>query len=469
MNSSAGQEAARADIKQGLVLDLHASDYTLGSSTWVNRVANQADANVPSTVGFDVSEGAFLFSAGGDVITVPLATSGTAMQEASFVLWAKLPHEIPTGNLGWVVSQFPDYVWSRALTLKDWRLGQVSITTARYWDSKLGSPPVGEWIHLAGVWRHYEPSTAYMNGIPGESTDANNGRGSDPHEVLVIGGRAPGDPVHNPAIAISQVRVYNRALRDSEVLELFKQGQQRSCSPQVTDCRMKKTPSKSRVVIQYCAQLPPRLDEKSGLFWCATGVTASDIPEARAWQQEFRAKVAELKPATNTRMLKMQVSDAPTPAKGIDSSKPRRVLMSHPSDPEKRAHRAAHSSALQHMKQKPGFALLVGGRKVSLFRFTEKIFAVDAECPHQGGPLAEGEVGDIEDMVLGTRCYVTCPVHKFQFDLTSGAVIHGKCETLATYPVRFGRLDDSTKEPIIEVGFQSLGEDFFGESEDLDF
>merc|ERR1711964_709493 len=109
------------------------------------------------------------------------------------------------------------------------------------------------------------------------------------------------------------------------------------------------------------------------------------------------------------------------------------------------------------MPVKPGVPLLVQGRKVAFFRFDGRVFAAAAECPHQGGPLAEGEIGDIEDMVEGRRCYVACPVHKFQFDLTTGALLDGgsRCGPLPVYAARVA--DDG----MVEVGFESLAADYF--------
>lgn len=51
------------------------------------------------------------------------------------------------------------------------------------------------------------------------------------------------------------------------------------------------------------------------------------------------------------------------------------------------------------------------GRIVALFNRDGVIYAIDGLCPHQGGPLAEGEVRD---------GVVTCPWHGWQFDLTTG-------------------------------------------------
>jgi nitrite reductase (NADH) small subunit len=61
----------------------------------------------------------------------------------------------------------------------------------------------------------------------------------------------------------------------------------------------------------------------------------------------------------------------------------------------------------------PGTAreIVVGERVVALFNIEGTLYALDGVCPHQGGPLAEGEV---------TGCVVTCPWHGWQFDVRTG-------------------------------------------------
>ncbi len=74
-----------------------------------------------------------------------------------------------------------------------------------------------------------------------------------------------------------------------------------------------------------------------------------------------------------------------------------------------------------------GYAAAVQGKQLALFRHADgRIFAVDAVCPHAGGPLEEGPM---------RNCEVTCPLHDYKFDL-----ITGRCSTdpglaLQTYPV----------------------------------
>ncbi len=51
------------------------------------------------------------------------------------------------------------------------------------------------------------------------------------------------------------------------------------------------------------------------------------------------------------------------------------------------------------------------GRIYALFNVDGVISAIDGICPHQGGPLADGQV-------QGTT--VTCPWHGWQFDVRTG-------------------------------------------------
>jgi nitrite reductase (NADH) small subunit len=61
----------------------------------------------------------------------------------------------------------------------------------------------------------------------------------------------------------------------------------------------------------------------------------------------------------------------------------------------------------------PGGALEVEheDRVYALFNVDGVISAIDGLCPHQGGPLADGQV-------VGTT--VSCPWHGWQFDIQTG-------------------------------------------------
>ena len=105
-------------------------------------------------------------------------------RQVSYAVWVKVLGPM-SGNFGWILTQAPDYGWSRAITLGDYRLGHVSITTSSYWDSTLGTAPSNEWLHVVGVWSQGE-GTVYLNGVQGASTEARNGRGSDLTEARCV-------------------------------------------------------------------------------------------------------------------------------------------------------------------------------------------------------------------------------------------------------------------------------------------
>jgi nitrite reductase/ring-hydroxylating ferredoxin subunit len=68
---------------------------------------------------------------------------------------------------------------------------------------------------------------------------------------------------------------------------------------------------------------------------------------------------------------------------------------------------------LDQLREDMGHLVLVEGREIALFLKGREVLAVDARCPHAGGPLHEGMVcGDV----------VVCPLHLRRVDLHSGAV-----------------------------------------------
>jgi nitrite reductase (NADH) small subunit len=68
-----------------------------------------------------------------------------------------------------------------------------------------------------------------------------------------------------------------------------------------------------------------------------------------------------------------------------------------------------------------GRAVSIAGRRVAIFRTEERWYALDAVCPHLGGPLADGIVSERT---------VTCPLHERRFELATGeALTTGPCVT----------------------------------------
>ena len=70
----------------------------------------------------------------------------------------------------------------------------------------------------------------------------------------------------------------------------------------------------------------------------------------------------------------------------------------------------------------------VGGKRIAVFHArTGGFFAIQADCPHKGGPLADGLLG-------GTT--VVCPLHDRAWDLATGAPAANSDCPIAVYPIR---------------------------------
>jgi nitrite reductase (NADH) small subunit len=83
--------------------------------------------------------------------------------------------------------------------------------------------------------------------------------------------------------------------------------------------------------------------------------------------------------------------------------------------------------ALSDIPPGEGRRFEIAGRHVAVFHMRSgEVFATQAECPHRGGPLADGLVG-------GTT--LICPLHERSYDLRTGAGI-GNEECLTVYPAR---------------------------------
>lgn len=55
--------------------------------------------------------------------------------------------------------------------------------------------------------------------------------------------------------------------------------------------------------------------------------------------------------------------------------------------------------------------VFAAGRIVAIFNVDGTVYALDGVCPHQGGPIGQGQLAG---------SVVTCPWHGWQFDVTCG-------------------------------------------------
>ncbi|MBI3767750.1 MAG: nitrite reductase small subunit NirD [Deltaproteobacteria bacterium] len=69
----------------------------------------------------------------------------------------------------------------------------------------------------------------------------------------------------------------------------------------------------------------------------------------------------------------------------------------------------------------------VGDKPIAVFNCDGTFYAIDDTCPHQGGPLGEGEV-------VGT--VVTCPWHEWSYDVRSGVNTDDPTCKVSAYPVK---------------------------------
>jgi nitrite reductase (NADH) small subunit len=69
----------------------------------------------------------------------------------------------------------------------------------------------------------------------------------------------------------------------------------------------------------------------------------------------------------------------------------------------------------------------ISGFKLAVFLDGGKFFAIDNECPHAGGSLADGMVDD--------GC-VMCPWHAWSFHLENGEMRGAPRVKIGAYPVR---------------------------------
>ena len=72
----------------------------------------------------------------------------------------------------------------------------------------------------------------------------------------------------------------------------------------------------------------------------------------------------------------------------------------------------------------------VEGQHVALFRVEGSLYAIENNCPHMGGKLAEGQLQDH---------IIICPLHSWEFDIRDGRCIapawHPKAKPLDHYAV----------------------------------
>jgi len=108
------------------------------------------------------------------------------------------------------------------------------------------------------------------------------------------------------------------------------------------------------------------------------------------------------------------------------------IAASHRAAPPQRAcfHEAERTyvdiGPVESISPGEGRPFILAGRTVAVFRQRDgRVFATDNQCPHRGGPLVDGILGDGK---------VICPMHGWKIDLTSGKCL-GESSGVSVYDV----------------------------------
>jgi nitrite reductase [NAD(P)H] small subunit len=74
-----------------------------------------------------------------------------------------------------------------------------------------------------------------------------------------------------------------------------------------------------------------------------------------------------------------------------------------------------------------GRTFAVDGEQIAVFRLRDgSLRAIEAVCPHKGGPLADG---------LADDRVVVCPLHGYTFDMCTGSEAGGADMSVRSYSV----------------------------------
>lgn len=88
-----------------------------------------------------------------------------------------------------------------------------------------------------------------------------------------------------------------------------------------------------------------------------------------------------------------------------------------------------------------GRSVRLADREIAIFNLGARFAAIDAACPHRGGPLCDGIVSGTGvpslDCAPATGHAVVCPLHGWKVDLQTGEVLKPDVSVrVETYDVR---------------------------------
>ena len=84
-------------------------------------------------------------------------------------------------------------------------------------------------------------------------------------------------------------------------------------------------------------------------------------------------------------------------------------------------------ASVNDIPKKEGRKVQYGAQAAALFNLGEEYLAVENQCPHKKGPLADG-------IVAGKNVF--CPLHNWKISLENGCALSGGVGQVKTFPVK---------------------------------
>ena len=96
-------------------------------------------------------------------------------------------------------------------------------------------------------------------------------------------------------------------------------------------------------------------------------------------------------------------------------------------EPKYNWHKIAESEKELQFKDNDLFTTTVNGKKITIGKKHDKLYACGYACPHAGGILADGHIDALGNIV--------CPLHHYRFNIENGRNTSGEGYFLKTYKV----------------------------------
>lgn len=108
-----------------------------------------------------------------------------------------------------------------------------------------------------------------------------------------------------------------------------------------------------------------------------------------------------------------------------------------------------HVAAVEDVPAGARLKVEVAGRTIVVFNVDNRFYALADRCPHQGGPLSQGDqIGELRAEGPGRHTYcrrgmiVRCPWHHWEFDIETGrSHIDPARVRVKTYETKLGPAD----------------------------